>query len=106
MFILLENAVKHSFSGNDINIGFEEDSDNLIVTIENIGAKIEKDEKDKLCIRGYRGKNTSTKGTGVGLSLAKEIFDKHNCEMNIKIVDINHYQSLFIVSIKFLISNE
>ena len=106
MFILLENAVKHSFSGNDINIGFEEDSDNLIVTIENIGAKIEKDEKDKLCIRGYRGKNTSTKGTGVGLSLAKEIFDKNNCEMNIKIVDINHYQSLFIVSIKFLISNE
>ena len=47
MFILLENAVKHSFSGNDINIGFEEDSDNLIVTIENIGEKIERDETDK-----------------------------------------------------------
>lgn len=101
MFILLENAVKHSISDSTININFKELKDYMEVSIENRGAKIEIDEKEKLTIRGYRGKNTSTKGTGVGLSLAKEIFEQHNCSFNIKVTDINKYESLFIVTIKF-----
>lgn len=101
MFILLENAVKHSISDSTININFCELNDYMEVSIENRGAKIEIDEKEKLAIRGYRGKNTSTKGTGVGLSLAKEIFDQHNCSFNIKVTDINKYESLFVVTIKF-----
>lgn len=101
MFILLENSVKHSLSDNKINIYFKEENDYLEVKIENIGAKIEDDELEKLIIRGYRGKNTTTKGTGIGLSLAKDIFEQHNCPFEIKTVNINKDQSLFIVKVKF-----
>lgn len=101
MFILLENAVKHSISDNEINIDFEETDEFLEVIIKNTGSKIEEDELDKLMIRGYRGKNTTTKGTGIGLSLAKEIFDQHNCPFEIKVTTKNKQESLFIVSIKF-----
>ena len=102
MFILLENAVKHSISDNEINIFFNETEDYLEVTIQNIGAKIEEEELEKLVIRGYRGKNTTTKGTGIGLNLAKEIFEQHDCIFNIKTTSINKNQSLFIASIKLL----
>ena len=101
MFILLENAVKHSISNNEIKIDFEETDEFLEVIIKNTGAIIEKDELDKLIIRGYRGKNTTTKGTGIGLSLAKEIFEQHNCPFEIKIRTKNKLESLFVVSIKF-----
>lgn len=101
MFILLENAVKHSVSDSVIDINFNEMEDYMEVSIENRGAKIETDEIERLTVRGYRGKNTSTKGTGVGLSLAKEIFEQHNCLFNIKVTDINKYESLFFVTIRF-----
>lgn len=101
MFILLENSVKHSISNSCVNIRFNEHDDYLEVSIENIGAKIEADENDKIMIRGYRGKNTTTKGTGVGLSLAKEIFEQHDYPFDVSIMDINKCQSLFTVSIKF-----
>lgn len=101
MFILLENAVKHSISNNEIKIDFEETDEFLEVIIKNTGAIIETDELDKLIIRGYRGKNTTTKGTGIGLSLAKEIFEQHNCPFEIKICTKNKLESLFVVSIKF-----
>lgn len=102
MFILLENAVKHSFSEETINISFEEKDDKLKIIIENMGAVIEDDELDKLFIRGYRGKNTATKGTGVGLALAKEIFENHkNCIFEIKATKINNHKCLFSVIITF-----
>ena len=102
MFILLENAVKHSFSDETINILFDEKDNKLKVTIENTGAVIDDDEHEKIFIRGYRGKNTSTKGSGMGLSLAKEIFEAHkNCDFTVKITKISKEKCLFDAIINF-----
>ena len=100
IFILLENAVKHSFSNSYIKISFKEENDYILTSIENIGALIYDNEKDEILKRGYRGKNTKTKGSGIGLSLAKEILDQHNCDFSIVITKINSYQSKFVANIK------
>jgi len=103
MFILLENAIKHSPFKQEVSISFTETNEYTMVTISNIGAKIEIDEKEKITERGYRGKNTISKGTGLGLSLAKEIITNHDYEFMIETIDINDDLSVFNVKIKFVI---
>ena len=77
MFILMENAIKHSLHNGDINIEFEETDDKTIFKMTNKSPLIETAEYEKLFERGYRGKNTVSKGTGIGLSMVKEILEKH-----------------------------
>ena len=65
MFILMENAIKHSLHNGDINIEFEETDDKTIFKMTNKSPLIETTEYEKLFERGYRGKNTVSKGTGI-----------------------------------------
>ena len=65
MFILMENAIKHSLHNGDINIEFEETDDKTIFKMTNKSPLIETAEYEKLFERGYRGKNTVSKGTGI-----------------------------------------
>lgn len=101
MFILIENAIKHSLHNEEINIDFDEDEDFTILTISNKSALIEEYEYDKLFERGYRGKNTPSKGTGIGLSLVEEILKKHNYEYYVDIKRINKESCMFNFIVKF-----
>lgn len=100
LYILLENAVKHSLPREKVYITFAEDERTTKVIIKNIGQKIEKDEIQFLGTRGYRGKNTITKGTGLGLEMAKRIFEENDCIFKIDVVDNGKYSD-FIVSVEF-----
>ena len=70
-------------------IDFIENDKITTVTIKNKGQKIEQDEICFLGMRGYRGKNTITKGTGLGLEMAKRIFEENDCKLKIDIIDSN-----------------
>ena len=50
--------------------------------------------------RGYRGKNTITKGTGLGLEMAKRIFEENDCVLKIDVIDSGKYSD-FVVSVEF-----
>ena len=50
--------------------------------------------------RGYRGKNTITKGTGLGLEMAKRIFEENDCILKIDVIDSGKYSD-FVVSVEF-----
>lgn len=101
MFILLENAIKHAVHNSDINIDFDENDTYTIFEISNISNLIEEDEYDRLFDRGYRGKNTVSKGTGNGLSMVKEILDKHEYKYELKIERKNEDESIFRFIIYF-----
>ncbi len=101
MFILMENAIKHSLHNCDINIDFEESNDKTIFKISNRSPLIEETEYEKIFERGYRGKNAVSKGTGIGLSMVKEILDKHGYVYRTDIVRINNNESSFSFIIEF-----
>ena len=100
LYILLENSVKHSIPKGKVYISFVENEKTTKVIIKNTGQKIEKEEIKFLCTRGYRGKNTISKGTGLGLEMAKRIFEENDCIFKIDVTDNGKYSD-FIVSVEF-----
>lgn len=80
--ILVSNAVKYSHKGKEVNITaqrFKEGMIEIIVKDEGIGISEENQTKlfridQKFVLAGTEGE----KGSGLGLTLMKEIIDKHN----------------------------
>jgi len=64
---LFENAYRHGGTVTTISISTRKDGDRLVILVEDDGAGIADDEKERIFERGY-GKNT-----GLGLFLAREI---------------------------------
>lgn len=80
-YVILENAIKYSPTNQEINISFNEQKERLFIEFESLGPKIEKEEYEKIFEYGYRGKNaceTSIKGSGIGLYLAKRVCEIHS----------------------------
>lgn len=77
-FNLLDNAIKFSNEGKEIKIELNGREDNLYVSIENDGAEITENDKQKIFNKFYRGENSSSgEGNGIGLSIVKRIIDLH-----------------------------
>lgn len=85
IFNILHNAVKYSyFSLEDknryIEIKVKNMKDYCIIEISNYGIGILEDELEKIFLEGYRGKLSGDRertGSGIGLSEAKKIIEKH-----------------------------
>lgn len=80
--ILLDNAIKYSPKNTRISISSKSDESWIEVNIEDQGFGIDQKEIPHLFERFYRGDKSRTKanatGYGLGLSIAKQIADKHN----------------------------
>jgi len=78
---LLDNAIKYSGQARKVTIrSFVEDS-YLVVSVQDYGVGIRKEEISKVFERFYRGGDEltrSVKGTGLGLTLVKEIVEAHH----------------------------
>ena len=80
--ILLDNAVKYCDSDGDIHVEMSKKRYPFI-TVENTYADVDNVELDKLFDRFYRADKARTYngGFGIGLSIAKEIVNKHGGEI-------------------------
>lgn len=84
--ILLDNSIKYSKNDGKININLKKDKKFLVVTIEDNGIGIDKEDLQKVFDRFYRGDKGRSRqegGTGLGLSIAKLIIEKHKGKINI-----------------------
>lgn len=82
---LLSNAFKYTLSGK-IEIQLEERSDSVLLTVSDTGIGISENELPQLFNRFYRVKNAGGRtyeGTGIGLSLVKELVEMHNGTINV-----------------------
>ena len=81
-FIIIENAIKYSPDGDEINITFEESVNELKVEFHSWGICPGDEEMTRLTERGYRSKNIVNKddyeGSGLGLYLLKQICEANN----------------------------
>lgn len=75
----LSNAVKYSPKGKKIIINSRNEQDNLVVSIQDFGIGIAKEDINRLFERYYRVENTAMRfeGLGLGLFIASEILKRH-----------------------------
>ena len=90
-FIIIENAIKYSPSGEKIDIHFWEDgTGKLEVTFVNIARTPREDEMSHLTERGFRAdvsrENGSISGNGIGLYLLSQICGYNNVKYNFSVI--------------------
>lgn len=81
---LISNAIKFTPSGGQVNVLAAMEHGELNVVVEDTGCGIEPDHLPHVFKRFYRADRThKVEGTGIGLSLAKELVDLHRGRIRI-----------------------
>ena len=74
---LIDNAIKHTESGNDVIVELSKEKNELIIQVKNEGKEIPEKERKKIFERFYRvDKSRKGGGTGLGLAIVKKIFER------------------------------
>jgi signal transduction histidine kinase len=83
---LLNNAIKYSPNANFILVRAKVELGEIVVSVEDFGIGIEKEDIDKLFKRFFRVSKTAMQyqGVGLGLYIASEIVKKHNGSFSIE----------------------
>lgn len=100
---LLSNAFKYSSPNGNIEIVIGETDTEIVVQVMDNGIGIEKQDIDKIFDRFYQSENSvsdgmKTPGTGIGLSLTKNIIELHHG--SIQVESTPGYGSIFVVRLK------
>ena len=83
---LIDNAIKYSFAGSSVTIILEKVRDNKVtIKITDTGQGISASELPYIFNRFYRSNEIRAEisGSGLGLSIVKEIIDLHNGKINL-----------------------
>lgn len=107
---LLSNALKFTPENGKVKISLEQldrPTEGILITVRDTGAGIKKQDIDKIFDRFYQVDGTSSReyeGTGIGLSLVKELVELHDGEIKVK--SEAGFGTEFTVFIPGSISNE
>src|SRR6185369_13002709 len=76
---IISNAIKYSPNGGEVHITLQEHGNEYILTVQDQGIGIEKDDQENLFTAFKRGSNVGRiTGTGLGLAIVKEAVLLHN----------------------------
>lgn len=83
--IFLDNAKKYSYPNSKIELSLKFIQDRAVLSVYNIGEPIPEGDIDKIFERFYRVDKvrSGASGYGLGLSIAKNIADKHLTKINV-----------------------
>ena len=98
---LIENAIKYSPKGSDVNVWVSKNDGQAILKVIDAGVGISSEDKEKIFQKFYRAGNEATKrakGTGLGLYLTSRICKEH--KGNLKIEENVTVGSIFTLSLK------
>lgn len=98
--ILLDNAVKYTPEGGEIFLTLKKQDKSILLSVENNAENLKEGEMPYLFDRFYRedkSRNSSVKGYGIGLSVAKAIVDSHKGKISAKSPDGKR----FIITVTF-----
>ena len=84
---LIDNAIKYTPTGGSVEISLESDRKFARFIIKDTGVGIPEDKLEHIFDRFYRvdeARSTSTGGSGLGLSIVKQIVEVHKGEIEVK----------------------
>ena len=70
---LLENAIKYNVQNGKVTISYSVENDQLVVHVVDTGQGFTSEEYNKVFLPFYRINGTKEQGTGIGLSLVKQL---------------------------------
>jgi len=89
IFNLISNSVKHSTNGKKIEVNIFRKDKNIAIQVRDEGEGMTKEVLNKLFTRfASYSKDKSKPSTGIGLSIVKEIADKHHAKISVE-SDVN-----------------
>lgn len=74
---VIENAVKYSPQYSLVKVSLYKDEGRICLSVADQGIGISDEDKQHVFERFYRSKHNQTTGTGIGLSIAKEVANHH-----------------------------
>lgn len=80
LYILLDNAIKYTPNGGDVNLSLLIEGQQLCISVEDTGIGIKPEDYQRIFERFYRSDKSRSRqmgGHGLGLSIAKWIVDTH-----------------------------
>ncbi|MDQ3927348.1 MAG: cell wall metabolism sensor histidine kinase WalK [Actinomycetota bacterium] len=83
---LLDNAIKYSEPGAQVDIGVLEDTDSVTIRVSDTGFGIPEEDLPNLFDRFYRvnkDRSRTTGGTGLGLAISKQIVELHGGSLSV-----------------------
>lgn len=93
------NAIKNTYNGGKIIFAIEQNSNKIIVSVENTGKGIPEEELNKVWDNFYKldkSRNRELGGTGIGLAIVKNILILHGYKYGVKNTD-NGVKFYFVV---------
>ena len=98
---LVENAIRHSPAGTQIEVGLTLVRAGPVLMVSDTGPGIPLEEREHVFRRFYRGeKSRSTPGSGLGFALVKAVADLHQAQIEL----VDHAPGLCVV-IRFMKSS-
>lgn len=102
LFNLISNAIKFSEEGKTIYVKSTVKEDTAIISVQDEGIGISKEDQAHLFSSFYRGKNAlNVQGTGLGLHIVKRYLDLLGGEVNLKSEIGNGTIITFIIPVKY-----
>ena len=84
---LITNAIKYTPKGGTVTIGWHDDGEQGILTVQDTGIGIDPKHLPRLTERFYRvdsARSRQTGGTGLGLAIVKHVLMQHNAHLEIE----------------------
>ncbi len=84
---LISNAVKYNKQGGRVDINLRREEDRVIISVEDTGIGMEKEDTEKLFEDFMRIKSEQTKdisGSGLGLSIVKKLLDLYGATISVE----------------------
>ena len=87
LYNLTDNAIRYNRKGGSVLVKTEVSDGHVILTVEDTGIGIPKDQQDRVFERFYRvdkSRSKATGGTGLGLAIVKHIVAKSDAEIHLE----------------------
>ena len=84
---LLDNAVRYSPGNPSVTVSVRSDDHRILISVADEGLGIPVDEQKQIFnkfVRGQAAQKTIAKGSGIGLSIVRQIIDAHDGKVSVK----------------------